>query len=74
MYKVIVPYKRDGKLKEVSYPGKGMKLYSREEALDVLRKLVDKATDGGRGDGEELEPYAESDTERFTLSFQPEKI
>jgi hypothetical protein len=65
MFKVYVPFIRDGKIREVTYPPKGHTLYTREQAEKLLDTLYN-AHPIGRGPGEKLEPWAESDTERFT--------
>jgi hypothetical protein len=72
-YQVFVPLKkpikslRSGEIKtQVTYPAKGQPLYSREQAIEVLRTFY------GRfpwKEGSELECWAESENERFTLHF-----
>jgi len=64
MYKVIVPYLRKNKL--VSYPASGCQLYTREQAIDVLKKFYQRSP---WNDGDKQEPWAEGDSERFTLHY-----
>ncbi len=76
MFRVMVPYtgkklKVGGKnVKVVSYPPSGYSLYSRESAVDLLKKFYNRYQ---WTEGSENECWAESDTERFTLHF-PEKL
>ena len=56
LYVVIVPYRRNGKVKAVSYPGRGAKNYTRDEAVAVLEKLHNS----WENIPDELMPYAES--------------
>jgi hypothetical protein len=72
-YKVIVPLKKPIKsikskevYTQVSYPASGNSLYTREQAIQVLKTFY------GRfqwEEGSELECWAESENERFTLHF-----
>ena len=63
-YKVIVPYLR--KRKFVSYPASGCTLYSREQAIEVLKRFYERCP---WKDGDERECWAEGEHERFTLHF-----
>ncbi len=63
-YRVIVttPKYPDG----VSYPGTGCPLYTREQAIEVLQKMV---ANGRPSDWEhEYGAYAEGPSERFVLA------
>lgn len=62
-YRVIVP--RSGKT-AVSYPPSGHALYTRDQAIEILRRFHSRAP---LPDGDEREPYAEGPTERFTIHF-----
>ena len=42
MYRVMVEYERDGKRRVLSYPPSGHALYSRAEAVAVLRQMVNR--------------------------------
>lgn len=61
-FKVIVPCRK----KLVSYPPKGHNLYTRQEAIDVLKRFYSRAP---WKEGDQRECWAESETERFTLHF-----
>lgn len=66
-FRVVVPYRpKDKKLKHAYYPPSGHAFYTRQQAIDILRRF--QATSSTE-EGGELEPWAESKTERFTLRF-----
>ena len=75
-FRVIIPLKSPQKRRgrwtttRVSYPTSGERLYTREEAIEVLKKLFERSP---WKDGDELEPWAENEKERFTLFF-PENL
>jgi hypothetical protein len=61
-YIVIVPYRRNGKLKAVSYPGSNA-TYSRAEAVTALEKLHRGMLRDVETIPDELRPWAESTDE-----------
>jgi hypothetical protein len=71
-FKVIVPCKprkvRGSWISAVSYPSSSQPLYTREEAITVLKKLTHSDMD------EQSEPWAEGPSERFTLHFPDELL
>ena len=70
MFKVIVPCKqrkvRGRFITSVSYPSSGHSLYTRQEAIDLLKTLYNRCP---WDEGGEREAWAESDSERFTLHY-----
>ena len=58
-YRVVVP-SRSG---TASYPPSGHPDYTKQQAMDLLTKLHERFP---CEDGDPLEPWAESETERFT--------
>jgi hypothetical protein len=74
-FKVLVPVGppkkvRGGYLRCVSYPASGQSLYTREQAVNLLKRLYERRP---WQDGDEREAWAESERERFTLHF-PENL
>lgn len=69
-FKVIVPCKprKHGRrwITAVSYPASGCSLYTREEAVAVLRRFYARRQ---WPEGGEWECWAEGERERFTLHF-----
>lgn len=65
-YRVIVPNTRNGRISHVSYPASGCALYTRDEAIAVLRRFAERNPERGQL-GHALECWAESDRERFGL-------
>lgn len=64
-YRVIVPYRRkSGRLCAVSYPGRGQTLYTRDEAIQVLKRFAARR---GTIEPNDLECYAEGPHDRFGL-------
>ena len=75
MFKVVVPLKKKLKVKgnwitRVTYPASGASLYTREQAIDVLRKFYQRCP---WLEGDNRECWAEGERERFTLHF-PEQL
>ena len=71
MFKVVVPLKKKMKVKgdwiaHVTYPASGASLYTREQAIDVLRKFYQRSP---WLEGDKRECWAEGEHERFTLHF-----
>lgn len=65
-YIVIVPYRRNGRIRAVSYPASGCPLYTRAEAIALLQRFERRW--GKQAITDELERYAESERERFGLA------
>lgn len=75
MFKVVVPLKNKKKISRrwithVTYPPTGCSLYTREQAIDVLRKFYQRYP---WLEGDSRECWAEGEHERFTLHF-PEQL
>lgn len=51
-----------GHKKNIVYPGRGLPLYTRLEARNIMQSMQDR--------GCQYSTYAESDNERFTLDFE----
>ena len=75
MFKVVVPLKNKMKangywITHVTYPASGTSLYTRDQAIDVLRKFYQRSP---WLDGDDRECWAEGEHERFTIHF-PEQL
>ena len=64
-WQVIVPNPR-GK-SDVAYPSYGQQLYTRDEAIEVMRRFSARCSQRGEY-GHPLEVYAEGPRERFALA------
>ena len=76
MFKVVVPLKKKmkvngGWIRHVTYPATGCSLYTREQAIDVLRKFYQRSP---WLEGENRECWAEGEHERFTLYFPDQLV
>lgn len=63
MYKILVPY---GKKKIVRYPASGEPFYTRERAVEILKRFYSRCP---WQDGDDREPWAEGPGERFTIFY-----
>jgi len=75
MFKVVVPLKKKMKvngrwISHVTYPASGTSLYTREQAIEVLRTFHQRCP---WHEGDDRECWAEDEHERFTLHF-PESL
>jgi len=68
-YRVIAPYRRQNGIRALSYPPRGHRLYTRDEAVEVMRKLVAAQVRACGQALPDLEPWAESEIDRFDLTM-----